>query len=652
MVGELLTEEEVRVEVRANRTKCAELFSAFECGEVLTYSLCLSENRTPDAASMCLWRDEDGRELVFNGERSGNRFRFVIDTADICAEGYGRGLFYYIFRLGDKVLSQNEFGKGYVLCRGDEECSRFQLSVYEKGTNRPTGYEGGVMYQIFPDRFARGKGAPVKENAVLEPWDEPISEYPAHPGDPIKNNHFYGGTLWGVADKLEYLKSLGVTLLYLNPIFRSSSNHRYDVGDYGHIDEMLGGDEAFSYLLEEASKWNIGVILDGVFNHTGADSLYFNKEGTYKTLGAFQSKDSPFYDWYFFKNYPSVYECWWGVTILPKVNCANASFREYIAGKDGIIDRYMAMGIAGWRLDVADELSDEMLDEIRKRTKERKDNALIYGEVWEDASNKIAYSRRRHYFTGGQMNGVMNYPLKNAIIAYLTEKDAEFLFYTMKILYGHYPKAVSDMQMNILSTHDTERILTVLAGAPDGTKDNSVVAHSKLSPQERALGKSRLKLALLLQMFLPGIPCIYYGDEVGMEGYRDPFNRQPYPWGREDRELLAYYRQVAAMRTSLKMLSGAFYRGICCEKGIFAFERFNEEQCLTVVENLSGEEYVYRLSKDEICMFMTFPNGKCEDKEGLPKIFDGTPGQDQGESGEISIPEGAGAIFLKNISSI
>ena len=223
--------------------------------------------------------------------------------------------------------------------------------------------------------------------------------------------------------------------------------------------------------------------------------------------------------------------------------------------------------------------------------------------MWEDASNKIAYSQRRHYFTGGQLTSVMNYPLKNAIIAFLSERDAEFLFFTMRILYSHYPKAVSDMQMNLLSTHDTERILTVLAGSPQGNEDNAVLSAARLSEEERRNAKRLLKLAVILQMFLPGIPCIYYGDEIGMEGYRDPFNRQTYKWGQEDEEVLAFYRKVTKLRRSLLLLADAYYEGCSCENGLFVFRRFDDRQTLTVAVNRSEEERGFEAPMESCSLF-------------------------------------------------
>ena len=591
---EICKNTEARIELLASETAHAELFSAFEYGEILTFRLFLDGRFERSRAYISILRDSDGKELTFDGEKCGGFFRFVVNTADICAEGQGYGLFYYAFVAEDLVFAQNEGRPGCVVSTPKDRFSRFQLTVYKKGSNRETGYEGGIMYQIFPDRFARGGEAGVKEGAVMEEdWYAPVSEYHGNGKGKLLNNHFYGGTLWGIADKLDYLKSLGVTMLYLNPIFRSSSNHRYDTGDYNEVDELLGGNAALENLLAKAREKGIAVILDGVFNHTGDDSVYFNRRGRYPTLGAYQSKESPFYDWYIFKDFPDKYESWWGFETLPKVNGNNESFRSFIAGENGVVARALNAGAAGWRLDVVDELPDGMIDAIRERSDAVRENALVYGEVWEDASNKCAYSQRRHYFAGGQLNAVMNYPLKNALVEYLTSGDADFLFETMHILYTHYPKAASDLSMNILSTHDTERVLTLLGGAPDLGRENRVLASSHLSPDARERGKKLLRMAVLLQMTLPGIPCIYYGDEVGMEGYKDPFNRQPYPWGREDEEVHAFYREAAEMRRSLPMLGKAYYRGISSENGVLIFERFNEKEKLTVIANLSGNTYMH-----------------------------------------------------------
>lgn len=192
-----------------------------------------------------------------------------------------------------------------------------------------------------------------------------MPEYPAYPGAPLKNNRFYGGTLLGIIDKLEYIRSLGVDTIYLSPIFDAASNHKYDTADYMSVDSMFGGEKAFKALIKKAHEYGIGIILDGVFNHTGSDSIYFNKYGHYKTLGAYQSKKSKYYSWYDFKNYPDEYTAWWGIDILPRIHPDKPDCRKYFVGKDGVIAKYASMGIDGFRLDVADELSDDFIAEIK-----------------------------------------------------------------------------------------------------------------------------------------------------------------------------------------------------------------------------------------------------------------------------------------------
>ncbi|MBQ8398742.1 MAG: DUF3459 domain-containing protein [Clostridia bacterium] len=592
-------QNKVRVQFTATRTPHAELFTAFEYGEELHVLLTLREEYAADSAEIRLFCDDTGRTVSIKGEKQKDEsFLFTIRTDSICPEGQLFGLFYYAFYTPKFIVAQNEFGEGYMIAVSGEQISRFQLSVYRPGTNAPSVHAGGIIYQIFPDRFAKGKGAPVKEGAVLEEdWYAPISEYQAGPGLPVKNNHFFGGTLWGVIEKLDYLKTLGVSVIYLNPIFEAASNHKYDTADYSTVDRMFGGEEALRELITEAKKRDIGIVLDGVFNHTGDDSLYFNKYGNYPGVGAYQSKDSAFYPWFLFTSFPEKYESWWGISILPKVNGSNPEFIDFIAGKGGIIEKYTRMGLLGWRLDVADELSDKMLDAIRARVSTERPDGLIYGEVWEDASNKIAYSHRRHYFNGGQLNAVMNYPLKNAIISYLQNGDAESIYYAMRILYSHYPKAVSDLQMNILSTHDTERILTVLAGSPEGYKPNSELAEASLTKEERAQAVKLLKLAVILQVTLPGMPCIYYGDEIGMEGYHDPFNRRPYPWGKEDQDVLAFYRTAMALRTQYPLLKDAYYRGVLHQDGVFVFDRFTDEERIRVIVNCGEQDFEYEVEE-------------------------------------------------------
>ncbi len=559
------------------------LFGAFPTGASVTFRVSLPRKYAALNSELILFSDygEKGRFPL--------KWKAVENAYDIYEGSVSvseNGLYFYRIVFGIKwgERSVPNYRDG-----GDV----FQLSFYDP-ENKPADWlKGGIMYQIFPDRFRNGKKTPVKKGSVLnEDWYNGIPQYAEKPGDPVANNVFFGGDLYGIAEKMDYIASLGVTVLYLNPIFDAASNHKYDIGDYMKIDSMFGGEEGFEKLLAEAKKHGIRVILDGVFNHTGDDSKYFNRYGNYKTVGAYQSEKSQYKNWYNFRNYPDDYESWWGVTILPSTNKYNPEFRGFINGENGVIRHYLRKGISGWRLDVADELHDEFLKDLHDAARAEKSDSLIIGEVWEDASNKVAYDKRRKYFTECELDSVMNYPFRNAVISYMLHGDAENIAAVTSRIYEHYPKYVSDSLMNIIGTHDTERILTVLGGKPSGDRTNEQLSTAKMTADERENGKKLLKLAYLLISTLPGFPCIYYGDEIGMEGYRDPFNRLPYPWGKEDNELLDWYKLIGSMRKSRPEFKEGIYKVVYAHKGVFAFKRDN----LAVIINRSNNTVTYRPS--------------------------------------------------------
>jgi glycosidase len=355
------------------------------------------------------------------------------------------------------------------------------------------------------------------------------------------------------------------------------------------VDGMFGGKAALENLIRQTKARGMRLILDGVFNHTGDDSKYFNRRGNYHSLGAYQSEDSPYQGWYRFRSFPDAYECWWNIEILPRLNQENPECRRYFTGEDGIVRRWLEAGADGWRLDVADELPDAFLDELRATVKKTTGGeGLIIGEVWENAATKIAYGKRRRYFGGKQLDSVMNYPFRSAVLAFLTEGDAEFFYDTMTEIYASYPKEVSDSLMNLLGSHDTQRILTVLGdvqGRGD-TMTNAQLAAARLSAEERRRGISLLKMASALQYTVFGVPSLYYGDEAGLEGYQDPFCRMPYPWGREDEELLAHYRHLGKMRMEHQALRDGDFRFLVSDSKGFAYERRSEEDVLVVAANM------------------------------------------------------------------
>ena len=518
-------------------------------------------------------------------------------------EGYYEGLFYYEFlflRGADTLFTSATNNVDFEL--EGESGAKFRLLIFDKDFTTPDWFKGRVMYHVFVDRFAKGVPAvPVRDDAVIDPdWYGGVPQYPARSGDRYPNNVFFGGNLWGVIEKLDYLASLGVGIIYLSPIFKAYSNHKYDTGNYLEIDEMFGGEEAFDKLLEEAARRDIKIILDGVFNHTGDDSLYFDKYGKYGGTGAYSNPNSPFRDWYNFKEYPDGYESWWGIDILPKLNHSNDLCREFFVGEGGVIEKYLLRGISGWRLDVADELPNSFIDTLRETAKKTSHDPIIIGEVWENAADKISYGIRRRYFGGRQLDSVMNYPLRNGILDYMRYGDAEILADTLRELYSSYPPDVCNCLMNILGTHDTERILTVLGGMcdesllPDGL-ENSELAYLKMNEEQRSDAERLLMMAAVIQYTVFGVPSVYYGDEAGIEGYGDPFCRMPYPWGRESAELVGFYRRLGRIRSEYEAFAQGDFKILKVSGGFIAYSREKDKETVIIAINRSDENFVFEL---------------------------------------------------------
>lgn len=492
-------------------------------------------------------------------------------------------------------------GIGFVACSSSllgvlsEKREDFLLTVYDESYRTPDWFKGGVMYQIFSDRFCKQGTMPDITGRIARQWgDEPY--YLPNERGKILNNDFFGGNLRGIESKLPYLEQLGVTTVYLNPIFRAASNHRYDTSDYLQIDPILGTNEDFRSLVLHAESHDMRIILDGVFNHTGDDSVYFNKYGHYDSLGAYQSKDSPYYSWYLFEEYPEKYECWWGIDILPEINEYSESYQNFILGEDGVLKHWLAYGIGGYRLDVADELPDFFLKKLRKTVKEFDKDGLIIGEVWEDASNKVAYSKRREYLQGLELDSVMNYPLKDAIIRYMQNGDAAELACCIRTISDHYPKQTIDCLMNILGTHDTYRILTVLGGISCNSKAEMSSEKAFLTPEEREKAMEKLKMAAVLQYTLPGVPCLYYGDERGMEGHSDPFCRRCFDWNKPQDELLDFYCRLGAIRRSYRSVwKDGKLKILHVQDGLLLYKRANDYGSIYVYVNHSPKNYALRL---------------------------------------------------------
>ncbi len=462
-----------------------------------------------------------------------------------------------------------------------------QLSVSDFEYQSPNAFLGGIIYHIFVDRFNRGGDFKCRNGAaVVDDWSCGVPEYPEYPGAPLKNNTFYGGTLRGIVNKLDYIASLGANIIYLSPIFESVSNHKYDTADYMTVDSMFGGDEELLCLIKECKKRNIKIILDGVFNHTGADSIYFNRYGNYNSVGAYQSKSSQYYDWYSFDDFPDKYTSWWGIEILPRINLLNDSCRKYFVGEAGVVEKYAKMGIDGFRLDVADELPDDFISEIKSVLSENTDNTVLYGEVWEDASNKIAYDKRKTYYLGNELDGVMNYPLRRGLIEYVKHGNTGELYYALTDVRCNAPKRITDAQMNLLGTHDTVRILTELAELPVDGYTNAQLRNLRMDNVRRAFAEKRLSALYTVIATLPGIPSVFYGDEAGLEGFNDPFNRMPYPWGKESKQLLSHYQKVGAIRRSECVYENGAFKLLLLTPELLIFKReIGNDSLITVFNN-------------------------------------------------------------------
>ena len=431
---------------------CKSPFGAVPCGTRV--QLCLRPEAGA-AVTRC--------ELLAHAEFADTWTATELSPAQECGNAVFRGeysaprdadLVWYHFRLFWADGGTSCYGKA-GLCAWDT-VEPWQLTVYDDTHKTPEWFGRGVTYQIFPDRFCRAKKREITglvgPRTLHERWDEAPEYRPNEQGE-ITCSDFFGGDLAGITEKLDYLASLGVTTLYLCPIFEASTNHRYDTACYERIDPLLGDEKDFRTLCAEAKRRGIRVLLDGVFNHTGRKSVYFNADSFYPTPGAAQGPRSPYYRWYSFHPFPDEYDAWWGIKNLPAVNETEQSYVDYIiGGEHSIIRRWLRAGASGWRLDVADELPDEFIARIRRAIEEERPDGYLLGEVWEDGTTKVAYSKRRKYLLGRETHGLMNYPFRTALLDFLRDGDAADFRERMEELREHYPAPAFYGAMNFLST--------------------------------------------------------------------------------------------------------------------------------------------------------------------------------------------------------
>lgn len=457
----------------------------------------------------------------------------------------------------------------------------------------PEWAKGKIMYHIFVDRFNRGSNDELVEmprRHIHKSWDEDMMIGPDKEG--IWNNDFYGGDLKGIIEKLDYIKSLGVSILYLSPIVHSQSNHRYDTADYENVDPYAGSNEDLKILCNKAHEMGMKVVLDAVFNHTGNDSKYFNEYGTFDTVGAFNNFSSPYSPFYrkHYANNRVYYDYWWGMTNLPVCDGYSKEWQEYILGVDGVIDKWFKLGIDGLRLDVADELTDDFIEKIRIAVKRNKEDGFILGEVWKNPMRM----NRGYLDSGKGMDSVMNYPLVDALIRYFKYGDVDKLAYIIRDIKNEYPDDTIHTLMNFTSTHDITRPLNVFGSnefSPysewawnPNCSEVDFCKKFKLSASQYENGKDIYKAFVFALATMPGILSIFYGDEVGVQGLGNLANRKPFPWGREDDDLLSFFRSITNFRVNEHFLGKANLNVLDINNNYFMYERYlDKDKSLFVV---------------------------------------------------------------------
>lgn len=576
-------------------------FGCVRTDEKIQMHISIKTNRKIKQVYVCLAEEHTGVQAIpFSFWHAKGNF-FIYRTNFRLSHN---GIYFYWFHI---VTDQEELD---VFRDGLESVSytngeKWQITCFDADYHTPSSFQGKIMYQIFPDRFYREKV--IQTNEKLQPYivHENVKDIPCYrPNEhgEVLNNDFFGGNLLGIIKKIPYLDSIGVEVLYLNPIFMAFSNHRYDTADYKKIDPMLGDQEDFKDLCECAHRYGMKVILDGVFSHTGSNSVYFDEKDIFQK-GAYHHEDSPYRDWYQFHHYPDDYVCWWGIKTLPCVKELQPDYLDFIIeNKHSVIADWLQLGADGFRLDVADELPDEFIQKLKKRMKAIKPDSLLIGEVWEDASHKISYGVLRSYFSQTELDSVMNYPFRNGIIDFVKRHSTSAIFCeTIMSLLENYPKPVIDCNMNSLSTHDTARILTLM-GYQNSPMSREEKAICYLGSEERKKAIVLEEMAVFLQFVLPGCPCIYYGDEIGMEGFEDPFNRRYFLWEEvtKDNELFSFYKDMAYIRRQYSSLQIGKTVLKSRREDVLFLVRFSSENRLCAVLYNGEDSYSFCLPPHKI----------------------------------------------------
>ena len=556
-------------------------FGAVKENSEITFRIAVDKNSP--APSFCVRKDGEAARfipMIYENEQDGKNIFTVLFVPKAC------GLYFYCFALGYDNLCVYNMGKGNggIFAQGEW----FLQTVYSKDFYTPQKFKGGVLYQIFPDRFYEShekNRLAFSDRFYRKDKDGQPYFYPTELPGGYLNKDYYGGDLKGIEEKLPYIKSLGINIIYLNPIFEAHSNHRYNTADYKKIDPDLGTLQDFKSLCANAKALDISIILDGVFSHTGSDSIYFNKEGRYGNGGAYRDQNSPFRSWYDFDpKYKCGYRAWWGFESLPEVKEENQDYMEYICGKGGVIDFWLQNGADGFRLDVADELPDNFIYKLREAVKRNGREKLLIGEVWEDAVTKISFDKRRTYLLGQGLDSVMNYPFRLAVLTFIRDGGGDEFCESILKICENYPKEALDTAWNNLSTHDTTRAITWLCGENPESTDRYWQDGRILSPDQYEKAEKRLVCAYALLFFLPGVPCIYYGDEIGMQGYRDPFNRGYFKWWHQNTFIQDSIKTLSTFRNENPIFANGGIYFVHSSKDFIAFVRYeNSKEVLMAV---------------------------------------------------------------------
>lgn len=478
----------------------------------------------------------------------------------------------------------------------------------------PDWVKNATFYQIFPDRFARSPRAPQLPGVTFKEW-----------GTPPEEQGFQGGDLYGVIDKLDHLQALGVNAIYLCPIFASASNHRYHTFDYMQVDPLLGGNQGLRELLDAAHARNMYVVLDGVFNHASRGFWAFHHilecGGNSPYLDWFTVRDWPLRPYDHDAKRPANYDAWWDIPALPKFNIKNEGVRRYLLD----VARYwIDFGIDGWRLDVPEEIDDVAFwRAFRKTVKEGNPEAYIVGEIWHEAKD---------WLKGDRFDAVMNYVFSRLALGFfggktlnteykpggytLVELDGRDMAAGIHHMFSLYSWEVAQSQLNLLDSHDTARTLWTVGG-----------------------DESALRLCTLFQMTMPGAPCIYYGDEIGMTGATDPFSRAAFPWedkGAWNLPLLEFFQRAGALRRQHPVLRTGDFTAVHADRNVFAFQRRLEKQAAIVVFNRGKKDAVVDIAV-----------GDQQDGREFHDVWNGGTTQVVGKTLKaVCVPPRSAAVFM------